>query len=322
MNLLKLENETPFEWKLRLSLAKLNHEIDYDWQEIANALGLVVSADHLRKTAYGMLEYDNYIHGVDASATTILSVSDLHVPFQLPISLLSDYVGKVDILQLNGDLGDMQAISSFAKTYRLSPIEEIIATRQYLVDMIDYIKPKKVIITAGNHDYRYQTYLAKNLDSDILELQPDTSLELIIEDGFHHHNKYAKTKVYYPPLKDMYEDVDIEYAHNWYCQIGDCIFCHPLAYSSAPLKTAEKAMFWFRNEGFVFKKLVMAHTHRSGQYTIGNTTIFEQGCFCDVKKNNYTDGKLVNSQKEGFIFIVQDSNGNTIDSKTRLVVLN
>ena len=49
----RFENESFFEWKLRLCKAKLNKEIDLDWQEISDILELNVSADHLRKTAYG-----------------------------------------------------------------------------------------------------------------------------------------------------------------------------------------------------------------------------------------------------------------------------
>ena len=317
----RLAGETSFEWKLRCCKAKLNHDTDMDWQEIADMLGLDVSADHLRKVAYGLVEYDNYIHGVDAAATRILSLSDLHVPFQLPVDLLSAY-RNVDILQLNGDLSDMQSISSFDKVYRTSPMEEIIETRKYLIDLIEYVNPKNVIVNYGNHDARFESYLAKNLDSDLLELMPQTSLELIFDDGFRHFNKKDRTKIEYKPLKDEFGDIEIEYTGNWYCQIGDAIFCHPRAYSSGMLKTSEKAMMWFRNEGYDFRKLVTAHTHRSGQYTIGNTTIYEQGAFCDVDKNNYSDGKLINSQKEGFIYMVQDKNGNTIDDKTKLVVLN
>ena len=52
-----------FEKKLELCLAKLNKEIDLDWSEIADELGLDCSSDHLRKTAYGMKEYDDYIKG-------------------------------------------------------------------------------------------------------------------------------------------------------------------------------------------------------------------------------------------------------------------
>lgn len=320
MDLTRLAHETSFEWKLRCCKAKLNHETDMDWQEIVDMLGLPVSGDHLRKTAYGLVEYDNYINGSEPGATTILSLSDLHIPFQLPVEHLREY-RNVDILQLNGDICDMQAISKFPKAYRISPMEELIEARRYLMELIEYIKPKKVVVTYGNHDARFESYLAKNLDSDLLELMPRTSLELILVDGFRHFDKRERTKVEYRPLKEVL-DVEIEYADNWHCQIGDTIFCHPSAFSAGIMKTAEKAMLWFRNQGYDFRKLVMAHTHRSGQYSIGNTTIYEQGCFCDVARNNYSDGKLINEQKEGFIFLVQDKDGKTIDSKTKLVVLN
>ena len=40
------------------------------------------------------------------------------------------------------------------------------------------------------------------------------------------------------------------------------------------------------------------------------------------KLNNYSDGQLYNSQKEGFIYLCQDGKGNTLRDKTELVVLN
>lgn len=255
-------------------------------------------------------------------ATRILSISDCHVPFQLSLDKLANYKGRVDILQLNGDIGDCQGISRFPKSYRVSPMEELIETRKFIIELIEYIEPEKVVITYGNHDIRFQSYLAKNLDSDLLELMPQTSLELIFVDGFKHYNKRERTKVEYKPLVEVLDDVEIEYTNNWYTQIGDAIFCHPKAFSSGIMKTAEKAMLWFRNEGFNFKSLVMAHTHRSGMYSIGNTTVYEQGAFCDTKSNNYSDGQLYNSQKEGFIYLCQDGKGNTLKDKTELVVLN
>lgn len=285
--------------------------------------GNCFNESEVRKRMYGMKRLIEIIEDEksDGVATKILSISDLHIPFQLDYSVLSDY-RNVDILQINGDIVDCQALSKFSKQYRVSPMEEIIQGRQYLIDLIEYIHPKKVVCNYGNHDKRFAAYFAKNLDSDILELMPDTSLELIFVDGFRHYDKRSKSKVWYEPLCKVFDDIEIEYLDSWHCQIGDTVFCHPIAYSSGILKTAEKAMMWFRNEGVNFRKLVMAHTHRSGQYTIGNTTIYEQGAFCDTKKNNYSDGKLFNSQKEGFIFIAQDADGNTIDDKTKLVVLN
>ena len=37
-NLKRRENETLFEWKLRLSLMKLNKETDLDWSELVDIL--------------------------------------------------------------------------------------------------------------------------------------------------------------------------------------------------------------------------------------------------------------------------------------------
>ena len=315
-----LEGETEFEFKKRLCLLKLNKDIDLDWQEIVDLLELEVSADHLRKVSYGYKEMDDYLNS-NGVATRILSVSDTHVPFQLPIETFQDYVGKVDILQLNGDILDCQSISKFPKLYRISIMEELIEGRQYIIDLINYIKPKKVTLNYGNHEIRLGSYLAKNLDSDALGLMPNTALDLII-DGFHNYDKRNKCKTYYEPLANVFSGVEIDYTENWYCQIGQTIFCHPLAFVSQPMKTAEKAMTWFRNEGFIFTSLVMAHTHRTGEYTIGNTVNYEQGACCDTKKNNYSDGKLYNSQKEGFLYVCQDSNGKLIKDKTKLVVLN
>ena len=293
----KLENETLFEWKLRLCKAKINKEIDLDWQEIVELLDLGISADHLRKTAYGLIEYDEYIHGVNGVGTTILSLSDLHYPFAKPLDTFKDYIGKVDILQLNGDILDCMQLSRFNKTYRTSPIDEIIEGRQYIIDLIEMIKPKKVLVNHGNHELRMGQYLAKNLDNELQELMPETAFDYIFLDGFTHYDRKTKAKVKYAPLCDVFDDMDIEYTGTWYSQYKDILFCHPKAFASSPLKTAEKALYWFRNEGFDFKALIMSHTHRVGSYKIGNSMIYEQGCCCETNKMRYNDGQLVNSQK-------------------------
>ena len=142
MDIQRRENESKFEWELRLCKAKLNKDIDLDWQEIVDLLELNIHYDSLRKMAYGYLKYDDYLNN-NGVATRILSISDTHVPFQLPISTYSEYVGIVDILQLNGDIVDMQQISKFPKAYRVSVMEEMIESRQFMIDLIEYIKPKK-----------------------------------------------------------------------------------------------------------------------------------------------------------------------------------
>ena len=266
-------------------------------------------------------EYERKIAGVQA-ANKILCLSDFHVPFQLPLSTFAEYTGIVDTLVLNGDIGDCQAISKFPKLYRISPMEELIQTRHYMIELIELIHPKRVICNFGNHDVRFQNYIAKSIDTDLLELMPQTSLELIIVDGFHHYDKRDHTKTFYAPLTEVLDDVEIIYSDNWFCQVGDTIFCHPYAFSSAMMQTANKAMQYFRNEGAQFKQLVMAHTHRVGSYKVGDTMLYEQGCCCDVTKLHYGDGKLSLSQKEGFLYFGQDALGHTIQSSVRLVPLN
>jgi len=285
-------------------------------------LQIDVSVDHLRRISYGYLEYDEYLKN-NGVHTRILSCSDFHAPFNLPKEIFYDYIGNVDILQLNGDILDNFQISKFPKLYRASMIEEMIYARQYIIDLIEYIKPKEVSINYGNHCLRFQNYLSKALsDSDMAELMPETALDLICDDGFNHYNKQSRTKTWYEPLSKVITDVDIKYTKNWWSQIGNTIFCHPRAFSTGIMKTAEKAMNYFRNEGYIFTSLVLAHTHRLGEYTVGNTTIYEQGCCCRTKEMNYGDGLLTNSQKEGFVYIAQDINGNIIKDKTKLICLN
>ena len=315
--------ETDFEYKLRLCKAKLNGEIDLSWSEIVDLLGLYVSADHLRKTAYGIIEYDNYINNNDIVATRILCISDLHIPFNLPVETFKDYVGKVDILMLNGDINDFQAISKFSKVYRISPMQEIIEAREHIINLINYIRPHKVYINKGNHDQRFQNYLAKNLDSDLLALTPETQLDLIIDDGFTYYDKMNHCKVYYEPIANMFDFCDVVYTCDWKFKIGNIWFLHPLAYFKSTLKTVENAMnYLHRNEKEYFSSVVLGHTHKIGYTKIGDVHLFEQGCCCQTDKLNYMDGKLVDPQKQGFMYICQDKNGNIILDKTKLICLN
>lgn len=316
-------NETPFEHKLRLCLAKKRGTLDVEWAEIVEACGLTITVDQLRKQAVGYFEYDEYVNGFGNVATTILSVSDLHVPFQLPIEELAHYAGKVDILQINGDVVDCQALSKFPKNYRISPMDEMIQGREYLINLIRYVSPKKVICNYGNHDIRFQNYFSKNIDTDILELMPRTSLELMFVTGFNHYDKRTGTKTHFEPISVLFDDIDIEFVDDWKVRVGNTLFVHPLAYRSGILATADKAKAYFQDvEEEPFDCIVMAHTHSIGDTKKGRIRLLEQGAFCYVDKMHYGDGKLNRPQKEGFAIICQDINGNLIQDKTKVVSLN
>lgn len=71
MDLLKKrDNESDFEYKIRLCNGKLNKEIDLDWIEIVQLLGLSCSSDHLRKLAYGYKECADYINEIKENSIT------------------------------------------------------------------------------------------------------------------------------------------------------------------------------------------------------------------------------------------------------------
>ena len=319
----RLENENFTAWKIRCCLAKKRKETDMDWVEIRDMLGLDITPDQLRKVAVGYEEYDNYINGFDAVATSILSISDLHVPFQLDFTLLEKY-RNVDVLQINGDVVDCQALSRFSKQYRISPIGEMIQGRQYLIDLIKYINPKKVVCNYGNHDVRFANYFSKNIDTDILQLQPNTSLELIFEDGFRNYDKINRTKTWYEPLIDVFEGtgIDIQFVDDWKVKINKTWFVHPLAYRSGILATADKAKDYLQDtDKEPFDAVVMAHTHSIGDSKKGYIRLIEQGAFGDVNKIKYSDGKLQKPQKMGFAIVCQDKDGNLIEDKTKVISL-
>lgn len=275
----------------------------------------------VRRRMWGMLRLIEIIENQHEDETVILSLSDLHVPFQLDYHVLSKYIG-CDVLQLNGDIIDCQALSRFPKQYRISPMEELICGRQYLIELIDFLKPGRVVCNYGNHDKRFASYFAKNLDSDILELMPNTSLELIFNDGFRHYNKREHTKVWYEPIKNVFDNIEIEFIDDWKCQIGKTIFCHPMAYRSGILSTADKAKQFFQDTcEQPFDAIVMSHTHKIGDAVIGRIRLLEQGAFSDVKQMDYMDGRLTPPQKSGYAVIYQDKDGNVIHEKTKVNML-
>ena len=161
--------------------------------------------------------------------------------------------------------------------------------------------------------------VARSLDGELKELMPETALDLIVNDGFHHYDKRTRTKIWYQPIRNVFEGVDISYTGDWWCKLGKTIFAHPLAYSGGILKTSEKAANHFLWMDPDFDALVLAHTHKLGMYREGNITLFEQGCCCLTEKMDYADGKLTMPQQKGFLYLCQDGEGRLLFDRTKLV---
>lgn len=270
-----------------------------------------------RGRTYEREHSNNYI------SQRILTISDLHVPFNYPVEIFEKYKGNVDSLVLNGDIMDCQSISFFPKKYRISLVEEMIKARQYIMDLIDLIQPRKVYITKGNHEHRMINYLSEKLNEDLLNLMPDSPMDLIINDGFKDKDRYKRSEVYYPPLRDIYneQNIDVYYNGDWYCRIGNVIFAHPLTYAPSMMKTSEKAVTYFSRsmDNRSFTAVVMGHTHKVGFYKVGDIKIYEQGCCCMLDALDYANGKLQDPQQNGYMYIALDRDGNIIEDKTKLV---
>lgn len=322
-DLKRLENEDFTSWKIRCCLSKKRKETDMDWVEIRDMLGLDITPDQLRKQSVGYEEYDNWIHGNEGIGRKILSISDLHIPFNLPLETFKDYSGAIDTLVLNGDLEDCQSVSKFSKKYRIHFTEEMVITRQYMIDLIKMLNPKEVIIVKGNHEVRMGRYLSEQLNDDIMNLMPDSPMDLIVNDGFKNRDRLNKTETWYCPLIEVFRDtgIDISYTGDWWRKVGKSIFVHPLSYSSGMLKTTEKAIEHFLRVDRDFDALIMAHTHKLGSYVQGGIYMYEQGCCCKTEMLDYNDGYMTLPPQKGFIYICQDVDGFIVPNKTKLITL-
>lgn len=316
------EQESYYDYFVRLSENKAAYGLS--WPQIAELL------NQENGNNFGECTYRKFFTAFQAGreyerqntdsviADRILCLSDFHYPFQLPVETFCKY-RLVDTLVLNGDLVDMQSISKFPKNYRISPMEEMIGCRQYLLDLIEYIHPKRVLINKGNHEVRFGAYLTRNLDCEMKELMPETALDLIVNDGFNHYDKRSHSKVWYSPIREAFDDIEVTYTGEWWCKLGKTIFAHPLAYSSGILKTAEKAANYFYRVESDFDAIVLAHTHKLGVYPESSVTLFEQGTCSNISKLNYLDGKLTMPQQQGFLYLCQGRDGQLLFDQTKLV---
>lgn len=309
---LRRENESEFDYKVRICLAKLNKEIELKWNEIVDLLGLDCSGDHLRKLSYGwkeMLDSNKEGHN------RILCISDIHIPFNLPIDILKEYINKVDTLIINGDLLDTYSLSKFTKMYRQPLIDELIKAREYIITLVDMIKPKRLIAITGNHEMRLGKAIADKIGTDLLDLMPTDTMAFLFDTGFNQYDHKDKTKTIYEPLKDVL-DCEVIYANNFWYKEGKSIFVHPLSFRQSILGTTEKALAYFQSIENDFDTVCMAHTHMLGYAKYGKYHLYEQGCLCDLKHMKYMDMKLPKKPAtNGFIYLIQDEDGNLIYDK-------
>ena len=297
---------------------KINHEIDDSWDDLAKKYGF----KNNEAIRCWFKKYRNATGEIGTkNKTRILHISDMHYPYNVPKEVFKDYIGKVDILVINGDEQDCQSISKFRKKYRIPFVDEMIGTRQMIIDIIGYIKPKKVILNYGNHNQRLISYFSDKVHEDLLTLMPETNLDFIVDLGFWKHDHQNKSKTFFEPLTKVFDGIlVISYSKSWWSKVGKSIFCHPRAYKSGILGTVEKSYLYFLQLGEDFDTIVMAHTHQQGFCRYGKTYLYESGALCHEQSYS-TDGGMMKPQSKGFVYIVQDIYGNLIYDESKIICL-
>jgi predicted phosphodiesterase len=306
---------------IEIGLKKINREIDLSWRQIAEKFLIINDfGEYDGEKVRDIIKRYRRSVGQISNKTRILCLSDFHYPFNLDKEIFADYRNKVDILVLNGDLLDCHALSKYIKKYRLPFIEELVGARTFFIDLINYIKPKEVVVNYGNHEIRMLSALKADISDEFMALMPKSALSLLFDIGFWEHDHRNKAKTFYEPINKVFKNIDITYTDDWFCRIKDTIFAHPKAFKSGTLKTAEAAYLYFLQSGQPrFKSLILAHTHHQSMGRYGDVFMFEIGCLCE--EMDYVAGNLSRPQDKGFIYIVQDGEGNFLYNESKLICL-
>ena len=319
-----MREENRYDKIKRIVESKLVDRIDKDYTELSEeAFGKAYSSDVARRMFYGAKKVIDAIEEdeerVNEDETRILCISDMHIPFNRDIKEFFKYKGKVDTLVLNGDIIDNYSMSSFTKMYRLSLVEELIQARELLIELIEEIQPKKVTVVTGNHEIRLGKKIADKIGSDLLDLMPRDALAFLFDTGFNYYDRIKKCKTVYTPI-DEEVDCEINYVGNFWAKEGKTIFVHPQAFKGTTLGTVGKAYDYFTAIGEDFQSIIMAHTHKLGMYVMNDKYLYEQGTCANLNHMDYQDLKLPkSSQVNGYMYIIQDKDGNLIYDKTKLI---
>lgn len=319
-----MREENKYDKIKRIVESKLVDRIDKDYTELSEeAFGKAYSSDVARRMFYGAKKVIDAIEEdeerVNEDETRILCISDMHIPFNRDIKEFFKYKGKVDTLVLNGDIIDNYSMSSFTKMYRLSLVEELIQARELLIELIEEIEPKKVTVVTGNHEIRLGKKIADKIGSDLLDLMPRDALAFLFDTGFNYYDRIKKCKTVYTPI-DEEVDCEVNYVGNFWTKEGKTIFVHPQAFRGTTLGTVGKAYDYFTAIGEDFQSIIMAHTHKLGMYVMNDKYLYEQGTCANLNHMDYQDLKLPkSSQVNGYMYIIQDKDGNLIYDKTKLI---
>lgn len=240
--------------------------------------------------------------------TKILTLSDLHFPFQNQ-ELIDEIVEEhsdADILVLNGDLLDGYAASSFGKNKTVPMHLEYTMGLDFVFKMSKLFP--QVYLVRGNHEVRVERYMTSRLD-------PNMSMFGIKDALSYLASGYVFDKDGNPKGILNMDNVFYNLTGNpWILQLNKTVFLHPNCFTSGPFKTVMSACDYLQNflDWGSYDSVVMGHTHQLGKTVYRGKLLMEQGCLVKVMDYN-RNGKFTKTPSTlGYAVIYQDSDGNTL----------
>lgn len=214
-----------------------------------------------------------------------LILSDLHIPYHLDsvFDIVERHASEIDEIIFNGDIVDCEEISVFTTIGAHSLMYEMKAAHGVL-RKIDAMTPgvKKTLVL-GNHEKRWERYLAKQ-NTSFNGLHSTNILREIVE-GFTDHDYEHGTETTYVPLTNY------NIVNDWYVKVNDTICCHPLSFSKIKGRIATMAVDYFIQDGHDFNAIIVGHTHKQAIVKQYDKISIEQGCVCQPMKYS-KEGKL------------------------------
>lgn len=281
------EGESLGDYKERLYRNKKDYEIE--WEDIGELLGKDQNPDHIRKTSYGYLERIEDEKDLKQFDKSIMIINDIHCPYEREDVLenIRKHANEIKTLVIGGDLMDCESISSFPKINRLTLVEELIYTYNFVKKIRKILdNEQQIIMINGNHEERLKMQICKMHEKELQKFINPNILEMLV-DGFTIYEEDKKVK--YKGIENLI------FIPHWYVNIDNkIIVCHPKDFSQVDGKMCEKVSEHFLNKGEKFETIVFAHTHKYSQMIVSRrqgTFVVENGCLC--KPHDYADcGKL------------------------------
>ena len=227
------------------------------------------NGDFHRKNPFGLpnsdtREYTPY--KLSDRAQKVLMISDVHVPHHdmqaLTAVIKRGKEIKPDTLLINGDFMDCHMLSRFEKDPGARKFkDEIIMVRQLLDKLCNEISPDRVVYKQGNHEERYDKYMAQRAP------------ELLEIDHYRFDNVLC--------LPDM----DIDWVdEKRVIHAGKLSIVHGHEYVKAVLSPVNPARSYYMKAK---APIVVGHHHQTSEHTEPTIkdeiiTAWSMGCLCDL----------------------------------------